>query len=44
MYSMTGYGRGTASADGRELTIELKSVNHRYLDVSLRLPRHLLFL
>ena len=44
MYSMTGYGRGTAAADGRELTIELKSVNHRYLDVSMRLPRHLLFL
>jgi len=44
MYSMTGYGRGTAAIDGRELTIELKSVNHRYLDVSMRLPRHLLFL
>lgn len=44
MYSMTGYGRGMAAIDGRELTIELKSVNHRYLDVSMRLPRHLLFL
>ena len=44
MYSMTGYGRGTAAADGREMTVELKSVNHRFLDVSMRLPRHLLFL
>jgi len=44
MYSMTGYGRGSAAIDGRELTIELKSVNHRYLDVAMRLPRHLLFL
>lgn len=44
MYSMTGYGRGSSAADGRELTIELKSVNHRYLDVGMRLPRHLNFL
>ncbi len=39
MKSMTGYGKGAASRDGRELTVELKSVNHRFLDVSLRLPR-----
>ena len=39
MYSMTGYGKGTASQDGRELTVELKSVNHRNLDLSMRLPR-----
>lgn len=44
MYSMTGYGKGSASADGREMTVELKSVNHRYLDVGMRLPRHLSFL
>ncbi len=44
MYSMTGYGKGAASGDGRELTVELKSVNHRYLDVGMRLPRHLAFL
>ena len=44
MQSMTGYGRGSVSADGREMTIELKSVNHRFLDISMRLPRHLLFL
>ena len=39
MKSMTGYGKGTASLDGRELTVELKSVNHRFLDISMRLPR-----
>lgn len=39
MKSMTGYGKGVAASDGRELTVELKSVNHRFLDVSLRLPR-----
>jgi len=41
MKSMTGYGKGVASMDGRELTVELKSVNHRFLDVSMRLPRML---
>lgn len=44
MYSMTGYGRGSAMCDGREITVEFKSVNHRYLDISMRLPRHLAFL
>lgn len=44
MHSMTGYGRGSAMRDGREITVEFKSVNHRYLDVSMRLPRHLAFL
>lgn len=39
MNSMTGYGKGVASRDGRELTVELKSVNHRFLDVGLRVPR-----
>ncbi len=39
MKSMTGYGKGVAALDGRELTVELKSVNHRFLDVSMRLPR-----
>ena len=44
MYSMTGYGRGTASLEGRELTIELKSVNNRFLDIGMKLPRQLSFL
>ena len=42
--SMTGYGRGKVTRDGREMTVELKSVNHRYLDIGMRLPRHLGFL
>lgn len=41
MYSMTGFGKGTCAVDGRELTVELKSVNNRFLDISLRLPRTL---
>ena len=44
MYSMTGYGRGTASLDGRELSIELKSVNNRFLDIGMKRPRQLSFL
>ncbi|HPF53506.1 MAG TPA: YicC family protein [Clostridia bacterium] len=40
MNSMTGYGKGTASLDGREFTVELKSVNHRCLDLSMRFPRN----
>jgi len=42
--SMTGFGRAAASADGRELTVELKSVNHRYLDLSFRMPRIVSFI
>lgn len=37
--SMTGYGRGEAVLNGRSITIELRSVNNRYLDCSVRLPR-----
>jgi uncharacterized protein (TIGR00255 family) len=33
---MTGYGRGTAERGGRRVTIEIRSVNHRFLDVKLR--------
>ena len=40
---MTGYGREQLSRDGREMTVELKTVNHRFLDVSCRLPRALSF-
>ncbi len=39
MKSMTGYGKGVAARDGRELTVELKSVNHRFLDIGMRVPR-----
>lgn len=44
MLSMTGYGRAMREIDGRQLTIELKSVNHRFLDLSFRMPRNLMFL
>lgn len=44
MHSMTGYGRSRQETDGRDMTIELKTVNHRFLDVNLRMPRGLLFL
>ena len=36
--SMTGFGRAEGAADGYALTIEIKSVNHRHLDIALRLP------
>ena len=41
--SMTGYGRAVESVNGREFTVELRSVNNRYLDCSVRLPRILSF-
>lgn len=41
--SMTGYGRGELSLNDKKLTIEIKSVNHRYLDVSIKLPKKLNF-
>lgn len=43
MLSMTGYGRAFREIDGRQLTIELKSVNHRFLDLAFRMPRNLMF-
>lgn len=44
MLSMTGYGRGDCEIDGRQMTVELKSVNHRFLDLAFRMPRNLIFL
>ena len=41
---MTGCGRGQIARNGFVITVELKSVNHRFLDISLRLPRNLQFL
>lgn len=41
--SMTGYGSAKGVAAGLEISIELKSVNNRYLDTSVRLPRSFLF-
>ena len=37
--SMTGFGRGTAVRNGREITVELRSVNSRYFEYSSRMPR-----
>ena len=42
--SMTGFGRGEASDDHYKIVIEMKSVNHRYLDLSVKVPRRLSFL
>ena len=41
--SMTGYGRAVETVNGREFTVEIRSVNNRYLDCSVRLPRVLSF-
>ncbi|MDE5741982.1 MAG: YicC family protein [Oscillospiraceae bacterium] len=37
--SMTGYGRSQKTLDGREILVEIKSVNHRYFEFSARVPR-----
>lgn len=37
--SMTGFGRGNAVRNGREITVELRSVNSRYFEYSSRMPR-----
>ena len=42
--SMTGYGRAEAVSDARKLTVEIKSVNNRYLDFNIRMPRRFNFL
>ena len=44
MRSMTGCGSGKVQRDGWEVTVDLKTVNHRFLDIGLRLPRNLSFL
>lgn len=41
--SMTGYGRGEGVYDGVSITIELRSVNNRYLDCSVKMPRSYIF-
>lgn len=38
MKSMTGYGRGTCEVAGRRLVVEVRTVNHRFLELKLRLP------
>lgn len=40
--SMTGFGRGNSEKDGKSFTIEIKSVNHRYFETNIRMPRVLI--
>jgi uncharacterized protein (TIGR00255 family) len=42
--SMTGYGKGESVCDGLTVTVELKTVNHRYADISVKIPRSLMAL
>ena len=39
--SMTGFGRCEVSEGDRKMTVEMKSVNHRYLDVAIKMPKKL---
>lgn len=41
MRSMTGFGKGIAERDGLQIQIELKSVNHKFLDLNIKMPRQL---
>jgi len=41
--SMTGYGRARQTLNGRDITVEVKSVNNRYLDTTVKLPRAYIF-
>ena len=43
MRSMTGYGKGSAEADGRTVTVEIKTVNHKFFDWSMKMPKGFLF-
>jgi len=42
--SMTGFGRGGAQGDGKEFLVEIKTVNHRYSDLFIKMPRQISFL
>lgn len=39
--SMTGFGRGESADEKRRITVEMKAVNHRYLDISIKMPKKL---
>ena len=41
--SMTGFGRCETAENNRKFTVEMKSVNHRYLDVNIKMPKKLNF-
>ncbi|QGS68618.1 hypothetical protein CV093_09325 [Oceanobacillus sp. 143] len=42
--SMTGYGRKTLHIDGASLSVEIRTVNHRFLDIAIKMPSSLLFI
>ena len=42
--SMTGFGRHEAVNEERKVVVEMKAVNHRYCDISIRLPKKLNFM
>lgn len=42
--SMTGFGRGEYVSNDRKMTVEIKSVNHRYCDINVRMPKKISFL
>ena len=41
MKSMTGFGRAELLDEEKKITVEMKSVNHRYLDINMRMPKKL---
>ena len=41
--SMTGFGRSEVSNEERKISVEIKAVNHRYCDISIKLPKKLSF-
>ena len=41
--SMTGYGRARQMRSGRDITVEVRSVNNRYLDCTVKMPRAYIF-
>ena len=44
MNSMTGFGRAKLEKEEREYSVEIRSVNHKYADITIKLPRNLLYL
>ena len=42
--SMTGFGRASYSIDERQYNVEIKSVNNRYCDISVKMPRSISYL
>ena len=42
--SMTGFGRGESVKGGKKFTVEIKTVNHRFIDVCIKCPRSISFL